>query len=240
MLALTIIFISCSQDDIKETNLSNHVGFEQGPLVYRIADGATADIDIKVAASETLGSDRTYNIIVNTDESNLASAYTVPSTVTIPANSNVGTLPISVTDDENLSFVAQTLVLDFQDEAGTSFGIPIALNIAEECLNTLINLSLEFDTYPDEAYWELYDLSGTPTLVQSGGENSAYAGLTDFSSDFCLPSGMYGIVVYDTYGDGGTDYTVTMSGDVVASGSTPDAGGGYPVLTNSSSEFTID
>lgn len=245
LLLFTLVLIgvtSCDKDEATSTDLSNYVGFEQGDINFAVEKDGTSTRDIIVAASEITGSDRTFSIMVIEEETTLSESYfTLANTVTIPANSNIGYLSLSVTDDDNLSFEPKTIAIAFVHEEGMFFSEQVIVNITEECLNTQVKLSLVFDTYPDEAYWELYDLSGSPTIIQSGGEGSAYAGLEDFSIDFCLASGEYGIIVYDTYGDGGTEYTVSLSDDtILATGTTPDAGGGYPVLTNSSSVFTIE
>ncbi len=145
-------------------------------------------------------------------------------------------------DNDDLSFVSQSLILDFSDEVGMDFGNPLTLNFTETCLDTIVSLELTFDAYAEECVWEIYDLSGTPTVVETGGSGSEYDDLDNstISFDFCLPSGNYGIVVYDLYGDGGTSYTVTSGGATLASGSTPDAGGGYPVTTQDSATYTVN
>jgi len=74
------------------------------------------------------------------------------------------------------------------------------------------------DNWPNETSWEIFDLSGTPTVIFSGGPyvdpNDDFA---ELSFDFCLASGDYGIAVYDSYGDGGPNYSITSaSGDLVS------------------------
>ena len=91
LLAVTLMF-NCEQDN--DSSLSNFVGFQEGPLNFTIDNGQTATIDVIVAASETSGSDRSYDVVVVEEESTLASPYSVPATVTIPGGSNVGTLSI--------------------------------------------------------------------------------------------------------------------------------------------------
>ena len=237
---LSIAFTSCEED--LDSDLSNFVGFDIGvPQVVTVPNNSTSTYDVKVYSSEVSSSDRSFGIMVD-ESSTLAATYSVPSQVTIPANSNEGVMSISITDNDDLSFIPQDLIINFVGESGVNFGEGFTISITEECLNTIVTLDLDFDAYAEEAYWEIYDLSGTPTIIYSGGESAAYTALDNstFSMDFCLASGNYGIVVYDTYGDGGTTYTVSIDGAAVASGSTPDAGGGYPVLTNSSATFTVN
>jgi len=230
-LLTALIFFNCEQDN--DSELSNYVGFEQGPIAYTVDNSSTATFEVTVAASETSSSDRTFDIVVD-DASTLASPYTVPSTVTIPGGSNVGTLSVSVTDNDDLGFVAQSLILDFTDEVGMDFGEAVTLNFTETCLDTIVTLNLTLDDWPDETTWEIYDLNGTPTVVASGGPyvnpDDDYA---ELSFDFCLASGDYGIVVYDAYGDGGPTFSITTEAGTLVADTT--LGG-----TQSSATFTVN
>lgn len=242
LVGLLISFAyNCEQD--LETGSTNYVTFynEGSASVLRIDNNATAEKEVKVFTGNKTGSDRTFTVLVD-PSSTLQAGYSVPSTVTVPANSNEGSITVSVTDDENLQFVPQRLVLVLQDEAGFSTGESISLNIAELCLDTIVKLSLTFDSWAEEASWEIYDLSGTPVVIASGGQGGEYDALdnSSFSTEFCFASGDYGVVVYDSYGDGGTGYTISAGGATLVSGAVPDAGGGYPTQTFSSSEFSVD
>ncbi|MFC0602922.1 hypothetical protein [Winogradskyella pulchriflava] len=230
-ILIALVLFNCEHDD--SSDLKNYVGFEQGPIAFTVDQGATQTFDVKVAASETSSSDRSFTVVVD-DASTLASPYTVPSTVTIPGGSNVGTLTVTVTDNDDLGFVNQTLVLDFLDEAGMDFGNAVTLNFTETCLDTLVTLLLTTDDWPDETTWEIYDLSGTPTVIYSGGPyNNPADDFTDFTYDFCLPAGNYGVVVYDSYGDGGSTYSVTSGGATLVAETTL---AGF----NSSAQFTVN
>lgn len=239
LMAAIVGFAYNCEEDVTDGSV-NYVTFERGPVSFAIAKDATTTRDFKVYAGNKTGSDRTYTVLVN-ESSTLTPSYSVPGTVTIPANSNEGNLTISVTDDDTLEFVSQTLIVEFQDQAGVSLGDALTINVAEECPGTIITLALSFDDWAEECTWEIYDLSGTPTVIYSGGEAGAYDALDNgsISFDFCLESGNYGIVVYDAYGDGGTVYTVTAGATELASGTVP---GGNPanVPTSDSSTFTID
>ena len=233
------LMFNCEADD--ESKLSKFVGFEQGPRSVQVKKDSILTREVKVAASETTGSDRTYPIYVDAT-STLATDYVVPATVTIPANTNVGTFDVVFADDESLNYFDQTMIIQFEGQKGLDFSKPLIFNVTELCELTLVQLDLTFDAYPTEAVWEIYDLSGTPQVIYTGGSNSEYAGLEDYSIRFCLDAGVYGIAVYDLYGDGGTDYELSYKEDdtVISSGSTPDAGGNYPQTTNVSDQFTID
>ncbi len=231
LLTMALVFFNCEQDN--DSELSNYVGFEQGPIAYTVDNNTTGTFEVVVAASEVSSSDRTFNIVVD-DASTLASPYTVPSTVTIPGGSNVGTVPVSVTDNDDLQFVAQTLILDFPDEAGMDFGEPVTLNFTETCLETIVTFNITLDNWPEETTWEIYDLSGTPTVIASGGPYANPADdYAELSFDFCLASGNYGVVVYDSYGDGGPTFSITTAAGTLVADTT--VGG-----TQASATFTVN
>ena len=211
----------------------NYVTFERGPIGFQVEKDVTSTKDVKVYASNISASDRTYTVLVN-DGSTLATSFNVPSTVTIPANSNEGNLTISVTDDDMLEFEAQTLIVEFQDEAGVSLSDALTINVAEACTGTLVQFKLTLDTWPDETTWEVYDLSGTPTVIFSGGPYiNPDDDFAELIFDFCLASGNYGVVVYDSYGDGGPTYSVSSADGVLVGDTT--LGG-----SQSSATFTVD
>ncbi len=207
------LMFNCEADD--PTTLSDYVGFEIGPLSTAVPKNATATKEVHVYASEEASTERTYSIQVD-PASTLKAKYVVPGTVTIPANSKVGTFSISVTDDDTLGFVDQSLIVKFQAEAGLKFGNPVKINFTEECLETLVLLNITTDDWPEETTWELYDLSGAePTVIHSGGP---YPGAANRKKvlpiRFCLSAGEYGIVIYDKFGDGGASYEVTSGSTV--------------------------
>ncbi|WP_422105829.1 hypothetical protein [Winogradskyella sp.] len=207
LLALT--FTSCEED--VESPVSNFVGFEIGTLVrpITVTNNSTETFDVKVYATETTSSDRTFNVVVDMDETTLASPFSVPAQVTIPGGTNEGTLTFSVTDNDDLGFVAQTLVFGFEDQGSPQ----VTYSVAEECLDTIVTFALTLDTWPDETTWEIFDLSGTPTVIFSGGPYvNPDDDFAELSFDFCLASGNYGVVVYDSYGDGGPTFGVTAGG----------------------------
>ncbi|TXD85355.1 hypothetical protein ESY86_01715 [Subsaximicrobium wynnwilliamsii] len=236
-ICLVALFTNCETDDATQTELSNYVGFEiMNPMRVTVENNATQSFEVKVYASETSSADRTYGLAID-GGSSLATSYTVPASVTIPGGSNVGTFSVSITDDDNLQFVAQSLVINFEKEVGLDFSDAFELRVTESCLETIVTFSLTLDIYPDETRWELYDLSGAPTIIESFGpfNRPADNGQT-VSYDFCLASGDYGIVVYDSYGDGigdaGSDYNISVGGTVLVSGVVAGDSG--------QSEFTID
>lgn len=229
ILTAALLF-NCEKEDTS-SSLKDYVGFEKGPIAMTVVKNGTSTKDVVVYSSDISSTDRTYNLVVDAQATKLKSAYVVPATVTIPANTNKGTFTVSVTDDETLEFVNQALVVDFESKVGLYFGDNLTINVTELCTDTLVRLALTFDSWPEETTVELFDLSGEePVVIYEGGP---YNGRTSANIDFCLKSGNYGIAVYDEYGDGGASYSVT-------SGSITYVAKKTSTTDISSAEFTIE
>ncbi|WP_179319160.1 hypothetical protein [Winogradskyella helgolandensis] len=226
-----VLMFNCEQDD--SSSLSDYVGFELGPTKVIVEQDLTSTIEVMVYASEVSGSDRTYTVEVDEANSTLTSPYTL-STVTIPANTNEGSFLVTITDDETLNYYEadKTLMINFKGVEGLDFSSGYLVNVAEACPGIYATISITTDTWPEETSWELYDLSGTPTVIFSGG---TYDGLADstINTEVCLLAGSYGIVVLDSYGDGGSSYTVTNGSTVYVEPTTLTSG-------SSSSTFTVE
>ena len=92
----------------------------------------------------------------------------------------------------------------------------------DDCLDTLVTVSLTFDTFPEETSWVLSDSSGG---IISSGENypKEFSGST-LSAGFCLADDCYSFTISDARGDGiccgrgNGAYSVSSSETVFASG----------------------
>ena len=218
-LFILITLFSCDEDKYLESDLRGFVSFEATPVLVEIEENATKTLDVAVAASNSTNSQRTFNVVIDEDNTTLQSPFNVPETVTIPANSKETTLSVEVTDDESLGFIRQDLTFNFENEVGTDFGEPVTIQAAEECLETLVTLNLTLDVWPNETTWQIFDLSdpNNPTQIASGGpyakpeqENVELPPI-----NFCLSSGDYGLVMNDSFGDGGPTYSVTSPNGVL-------------------------
>ncbi len=229
-----VVMFNCEADD--ESKLSNYVGFELSPTNLVLEQNTSGSVDVKVYASEVSSSDRTFALEVD-PASTLATTYSVPATVTIPANTNEGVISVTVTDDENLSFdeaVPQVLTIDFTPTAGVANGDSFSINVTEACPSIYVTLSITTDDWPEETSWELYNLDSGQVLLYSGGPYvNPDDDFTTISNEWCLLPGTYGVVVFDSYGDGGSTYTVTSGSTVFVEPTTLTS-------ANSSSVFTIE
>ncbi|MBC3758086.1 hypothetical protein H7U19_06695 [Hyunsoonleella sp. SJ7] len=209
LMVLTLFNCKESQD----FELINYIAFENTVYDFGVDIQGSSTNQIKVYTTQLSGSDRQFSVEVDAEASSVdPSAYTVPSTVIVPANTNVGELPITISDI-NISAEGETLVLVFKNEDGLFIGEPITLNIKQICPVPETTLSITFDGFPEEQAWELYDASDS--LLFSGGP---YPDQTEFSQSFCLQSGTYKLIMLDAFGDGGGPYTITNNDNVIISG----------------------
>ncbi len=194
--ALTLV--SCSEQDTTSASIEdNFVSLEALKRVVLPVD-ETQTFDFNVYASAAHSTDRTYNLVVDTDNTDLNSLYySVPVSVTIPANSKTGTFQVSITGTD--LGTGKDLVLSLEPVAGTDIGKTLTIKVKELCEENLVALDLVFDNYPEESYWEIYDSAFNLIAYTEAGD---YAGLEQTSEEFCLSSGDYYFVMYDYYGDG--------------------------------------
>jgi len=212
MISLSFFFFFfCADDD----EVINYVSFESTSYGFGVElDGSTTN-EIKIYATKTTGSDRTFNVSVVTDLSTADPAsYEVQSSVTIPANSNVGVFTVKISD-LNISENGETLVLKIDNQADLFTGEKITLNIKQVCPLNEVILDIQFDSWPEETGWELLDSDDN---VIASAPFGSYAGQKDFSKAFCLENGTYTFTIYDQYGDGTKYYRLSYNGTILVEG----------------------
>lgn len=85
------------------------VTFEETSKSYVLDKGTTLNTDYKVYTATKVSSDTSFNITVTGSVS--SSNYSIPATVTIPANSNEGTISISISENGFNTTTGETLTL---------------------------------------------------------------------------------------------------------------------------------
>ena len=226
-LALSFAVLSCEDDNSADNQAVNYVGLENYKTI-ELSDGQTIVVEGKILASETSGSDRTFNLVVDASTTHGAANFSVPASVTIPAGSKEGVYEVTVVGnglvDGNKIVVRLEPSADLNQTTfygtysnGVLTGVGTSkttFNLYRPCTSTRIRLSITFDNYPEETAWELYDSSFN--LIDSGGFESpgvingnpgtGYAALfadrSTFSLIKCMAPGTYTFVIYDVYGDG--------------------------------------
>jgi hypothetical protein len=195
------LFLSCEED--KDVTVVPHVSFENDRIFGFDPEATTATHEVKVYATKASGSDRVYSLVANEELTTAtASQYTLPASVTIPANTREGSFTVTMKS----ASIGKVLAIDFVDADfadGTFKGAaPLILTPKVVCPTNDVVLELILDRYGSETVWELYE--GT-NVIETGGPYTDIATNVaqpkqEFS--FCLPDGDYTFVMYDLYGDG--------------------------------------
>jgi hypothetical protein len=226
---------SCT--DEAEPKGTNFVTFESDSYSFGVdIDGENTN-GIKVYAGSIMTTARTFDLSIITEATTLdAAAYAAPTSVTIPANSNVGEISMTISD-VNISPAGETLTMALVSKDGVFVGGNITLNVKQVCPTNPGTLQIAFDLYPEEVYWDIKDADGT-IVATSNPAGLAYGGHADqdpgssLTYEFCWDAGTYTFRVFDAYADGGGAITIIFNGAVVYS--TDGAYGG-----GESASFTI-
>jgi hypothetical protein len=227
ILILTLslfVFTNCEKnEDSAIITKIDYVGFESG-FVAGVDPTGTLEQEIKIAVSQISSADRTFNIAVVADLTSAdPSAYSLPSSVTVPGNSTVGKFMVNIVG-ENVNPSGDdilTVEITTEDE-GLFKSDPISINLKQVCPNPELFIDITFDLYPEEVYWRVLD-ANDDTVSESVSINGddpwgAYAGATPgegTSKAVCLSSGTYTFEVYDKFQDGGGPISLTVDGEVV-------------------------
>lgn len=202
LLLITIslfVFNSCEDDNEGTTSL-NYVSFESATYTFGVDLNGSNTRDVTIYTTQVTNTDRTFNVsVVSTSTADPAS-YTVPTSVVVPANTNVGKLSIKISDI-NIGEAGKKLILKFDAQEGLMTGTNITLNIKQVCPLNEVILDIKFDGYPDETKWELLNSTGT-VISSSNGFYPTSVKNTTIQKAFCLANGTYTFKMYDDWGDG--------------------------------------
>jgi hypothetical protein len=197
LLSFSLAMIHSCEDGIPGTEDLNYVTFEAPVVDLGVDIGGSNEREVKIYTTMVTGSDRTFKIKV-IPESTTASeeAYSIPSTVTVPANTNSGVIKVNL-NDVNIGD-GKKIGLDIEPEEGLFKGRTTTLNISRICNQNDVRLNLVFDGYASECTWNLKDNAGE--IIASGGPYKD--GDKTASAKFCLEDGTYTFTIFDQYGDG--------------------------------------
>jgi len=216
ILAISVFMVGCEGDINDENYLSDSfVGFSADQNID-ILVGETIDVEVKIFASKSSDSDRTYTIYADDSSTADPTQYTVPNSITISAGSMEASMNVTLTGG-TFGSEGASIVIGMQTEQGLDMptssidGNAVEkkhiINAKDLCLENLVSLEIIFDDYPVETAWQLYEGANAsgPVIAEGGFTNGAisgYDGETSFLANFCLASGDYTLVMYDVYSDG--------------------------------------
>ena len=221
LLILALGISSCNTEEaLLGVEAPMAVSFDESAVRVEVEETTTYDVVVSTISKST--SDIVVDLEVKTADSiTSADLYSMTPSVTIPAGQLSGSSTLSFSHD----------LLDFGDEKELEIAIAdssrkggVILNeertstnitFVKKCTLNDVVVSITTDDYPEETLFRIFDVTTNPSgdlIFQS----ATLAGKvnTTVSSQLCLDSGNYAIVVYDLYGDGitGGGFTVSVNG----------------------------
>ena len=230
----TLLFNSC-EEDISAPG-TPYASFESYLTNVIVKQGQETKKSIKVYTANVIGQDRTIDLVITTDLD--PNAFVAPTSVIIPANSNVGTVDLTF-KDVNLDLLVDksfkySIVQTPEILAGSSRTIMIARGCGTGTKK--LNVTVKFDDYPEEVYWRIRNSLGETVLASKipagyGGYAAGTKGSKSHAA--CITPGSYTFRVLDQYKDGAGAIAVTLDGKSIYS-----SAGAYGA--GASQVFTVD
>jgi hypothetical protein len=208
LLSLSLlIFNSCENDDKNNSSFTTIISAGQYEFDLGVVVNTSGSISIDIYSNDIVSSDRTFNINLSEDSTGSSSDYSVPSSFTIPANSNKGILTINAED------VSNTLILYIEEISGVIAPEPIIVNILKVCPFSLDDFVGTYAAVEDGLY--NYDVTVTKgaqpnqlvlvNLYEAGGTTIINVSTTEDRK-----------VTFPTFPNGGVLYVSGTYGNVYA------------------------
>jgi hypothetical protein len=231
-LCLSVVVLYSCKDEVEAPGTA-YASFETGIADVGVATGATVTKTVKVYTANITGADRTIDLTIGGDTP--TTAYNAPSTVTIPAGSNVGEVSIEF-NETGLSIINEnTFTLTMTSTADISVGGSASFKVAQVCpgAQKKIKVAVTLDPWPEEVYWRLFDGAGNIVMANNSvPAYGGYAGLTGVQEHVaCLDPGTYTFQVFDQYGDGAGAINITADGAAIYANSGAYGGGTSAAIT---------
>jgi len=136
-LFLTLLSFTFLQncEDTYVPNL-DYATFQSASETVTVVLNGTASFDVKVYTTNIMNSERTFSILIDDASSADPQSYSLPSSVTVPANTNEGTISINFSDN-NISNSGETLILTLSSSDNAFVGKGITINIVRDCPSDL-------------------------------------------------------------------------------------------------------
>ena len=128
-ILLMLSFVNC-EEGLPEPTGINFITFDEASKSFLLDEGSTINTEIKIFTASNVGSDLVIDLATTTTLD--ASNYTLPSSVTIPANSNEGVIELSITENNLDKINGETLDISFSSPNGYfngETGLSITVNV---------------------------------------------------------------------------------------------------------------
>lgn len=140
LTVLTVFAFTSCEEEMPAGQNANYITFGKTTYSTGVDAGGTKSFDIPVYTANVVGTDRSFDVTVLTTSTAAAGSYTVPTSVSIPAGSNEGTLTVVITDT-NLGIGVNALRLSFAAVEGLSRGANTTLSYVQNCTEVTATLS---------------------------------------------------------------------------------------------------
>lgn len=198
-LTIALIYTSCDEDS-KDSNDLNYATFGQN-VVFEVLPDDNASFELPVYVTKVESFDRSLDVkLIDASTTANPSAFTIPSTVTIPAGKSTGYVVIDAIGDNISSSGLDVVVLELISSNGILVGPRTSVNLKHLCLNIPVMLEITFDDYASETSWDLQDADGN--ILYSADEGTYSDKLAKTITTLCLTPGIYTFTINDAYGDG--------------------------------------
>lgn len=186
-LATIVLFSSCEENI--ETGDLNFISFQSTNETIVVELASSLNKEISVYTTTKSGAERVLDLNVTTSLAN--GTYTAPSTVTIPANSNVGTFSLSFTET-NYDFVnGETMSITISDLTNFIAPAKIDFDISVLCNSALEGNYSVTTTYGYHDFLPSFSTNTTDVTITKVSDG-VYS-VEDFSGGLYSASGPYGI-----------------------------------------------
>lgn len=208
IIAVLFAFASCEEENIVFDNENGQTGVSFATTAYNVSvptEGLGIEVPVNVTTVST--TDRTFDVSVDDTTIGDAANYALGS-VTIPAGEYSGVLNVSLNFDPLIEGEVYTLVVNLEAPVdGVAYSEQVAIEYFKEIICNDIIVTVVTDTFGGETTWEITDADGT--VVASDGPFVNVTGGDTYTQDVFLEDGCYTFTIFDSYGDGQVDGTVT-------------------------------
>jgi len=177
------------------------IGFSSSFTSFTVPDGGVSKT-VEVLSSTISSSDRIFPIVVNESTTADPQDY-ILGDVVIPANSHVGALEVTFLPDNLEDFVTVSLTVDLSldDDVFVSGSSSTTFSFTKEFICNDVELTIVFDTYPEETSWEITS-QADGSVVASGGTYGSEPDGSTLNVNIFLEDGCYTFTIFDAFGDG--------------------------------------
>lgn len=212
------VFIFSSCEDKVEALGASFVTFESNFGDVTVIPGAPLTKTINVYSTNTNGSDRSVNLVVKGNSTIRSSSYTMPNSVTIPANESSASFDIVFVED-GLDIAQDEMLVVAMESSEFNTGEDISLNVAKGCAakSFKIKVSVTLDAYPEDVVWKIRNnFSGSFMIGRGFNSTFDYAGLTGtINTTVCLPAGEYWFWIWDKNNNGAGPCSISVDGSQI-------------------------